>query len=323
MRINLREGSLEATLTESGATLLQFRLITTYDEQKVRDAQHGAQAAKDRAATRLVEYNATLESETATDLERVRLQGILERATAEADRLWHTQPSGHYFCLEGRQINAAVQMLRGKFKAPNGEIGLADGYRHIRFYPNGIRIYGDSEGQVDIDFPGAVLANAIEAVMNNLKTLSKYGIARTVNVAHPTGTAKSFSADLALTREFVRDLEKGYAPWVEWQYTDYGDIEGYPPMWRKVSEDKQDARVSDAKLADALKGLEHAAESYSNGKVGDGKPVLIHLQYDGRPREDAPASYYWWIETAEGKRGATPRILRLRRLRCNTHPTPR
>ena len=329
MRINLKEGSLEATLTESGATLLRFRLITAYDEQKVRDAQNEAQAAKDRAATRLAEFDASgySDAEIAGFKERIvadigrpltddesagikksfdtieheRLQGYLDRAAAEADRCWHLQPYGHYFCLEGRQINAAIQMLRGRFKAPNGEVGLADGYRHVRFCPDGIRIYEQSE-QVDIYFPGKVLANAIDAVMHNLKTLSKYDIARTVNEARPIGVAKSFSADLALTHEFIRNLERGYAPWVEWAYADYDGIEGYPPMWRKISEDRQDARVSDATLAQALDGLERVAQSYSNGKVGDGKPVLIHLSYDSCPG-DTPASYYWWIETAEGKQG--------------------
>ena len=61
--------------------------------------------------------------------------------------------------------------------------------------------------------------------------------------------------------------------------------------------------MSDQTLAQALDGLERVAQSYSNGHVGDGKPVLIHLQYDSRPREGAPASYYWWIETASGQRG--------------------
>jgi hypothetical protein len=305
MRINLREGSLEATLTESGATLLRFRLITAFDEQKVRDAQKEAQAAKDRAAERVTE----LATYTAADPEQVaRLQGILDRATAEAEHCWHLQPSGHYFCLEGQQIFTAIQMCRGTFKSPCGEVGLADGYRHIRFYKDGLRIFGDSDSECSIDFPGAVLANSIEAVMHNLATLSKYGIARTVNEAYPSGKAQSFSADLALTREFVRDLEKGYAPWTEWAYTDYDGIEGYPPMLRKISEDRQDTRVSDVTLTQELDGLTIVAESYSNGKVGDGKPVLIHLSYDSRPG-DTPASYYFWIETADGKRGMNGGII--------------
>jgi hypothetical protein len=329
MRINLREGSLEATLTESGATLLRFRLITAYDEQKVRDAQKEAQAAKDRAAVRLdntiyytpeefAEHQAILESDLGRPLtsdelagvhtnvdtinaEYARLQGILDRAAAEADRLWHTQPTGRYFCLEGAQIGTAIQMCRGTLKSPCGEVGLADGYRHIRFYKDGLRIFGDSDSECSIEFPGPVMANAIDAVCDNLENLIKYGIPNSVNPAHPDGKAQSFTATVELTRDFVRDLEKGYAPWVEWAYNDYTDIEGYPPMYRKISEDRQDSRVSDRTLTEALDGLARVAESYSNGKVGDGKPTLIHLSYDSRPG-DTPASYYFWIEPASGGR---------------------
>lgn len=319
MRINLREGSLEATLTESGATLLRFRLITAFDEQKIWDMRAEADRAKKIATERLAEAEGPLAIEDASpaldqeslDILReyiaevnakyAHLQDVLKYATAEADRLWRTQPSGRYFCLEGGQINAAILMCRGTFKSPVGEVGLADGYRHIRFYPDGVRIFGDSESECSIEFPGTIMANAIEAVMHNLATLRKHGIARTVNESHPNGKAQSFSADLALTREFVWDLEKGYAPWTEWAYNDYTDIDGYPPMRRKINEDKQDKRVSDQTLTEALNHLKRVAESYSNGKAGDGKPVLIHLSYDSRPG-DTPASYYFWIETADGKR---------------------
>jgi hypothetical protein len=305
MRINLREGSLEATLTESGATLLRFRLVTKGDEQKVRDAQKEAQTAKERAAIHLTEYVAALAREErqdeASDLERIRLEAVSARATAEADRLWHTQPTGRCFCLEGQQIDTAIQMCRGTFKSPCGEVGLADGYRHIRFYPDGIRIFGDSDSECSIEFPGPVMANAIDAVRDNLETLIKSGIPQTVNESHPSGKAQSFTTTVELTRDFVRDLEKGYAPWVEWAYNDYTGIDGYPPMHRKISEDRQDSRVNDRTLTEALDGLARVAESYSNGKVGDGKPTLIHLSYDSRPG-DTPASYYFWIEPASGGR---------------------
>jgi len=298
MRINLREGSLEATLTESGATLLRFQLVTAGDEQKIRDLRTEADRAKKVAAERVAE----LATYTAADPKQVaRLQGILDRATAEADRLWHTQPYGRSFCLEGQQIFTAIQMCRGTFKSPCGEVGLADGYRHIRFYQDGLRIFGDSDSECSVEFPGAVLANAIEAAHENLAILIEKGIARTVNEAHPSGKSRSFSTTVELTRDFVRDLEKGYAPWVEWAYNDYTGIDNYPPMYRKISEDKQDARVSDQTLTEALERLERVAESYSNGKTGDGKPVLIHLSYDSRPG-DTPASYYFWIEPASGGR---------------------
>jgi hypothetical protein len=252
MRINLREGSLAATLTESGATLLRFRLVTKGDEQKVRDAQKEAQTAKERAAIHLTEYVAALAREErqdeASDLERIRLEAVSARATAEADRLWHTQPTGRCFCLEGQQIDTAIQMCRGTFKSPCGEVGLADGYRHIRFYPDGIRIFGDSDSECSIEFPGPVMANAIDAVRDNLETLIKSGIPQTVNESHPSGKAQSFTTTVELTRDFVRDLEKGYAPWVEWAYNDYTGIDGYPPMHRKISEDRQDSRVNDRTL---------------------------------------------------------------------------
>ena len=169
MRINLREGSLEATLTESRALpCCGSGLSPQVTSKKCATPRKRPKPPKTVAAERVAE----LATYPAADPEQTaRLQGILERATAEADRLWRTQPTGRYFCLEGQQIFTAIQMCRGTFKSPVGEVSLADGYRNIRFYKDGLRIFGDSDSECSIEFPGPVLANAIEAVHENLATL--------------------------------------------------------------------------------------------------------------------------------------------------------
>jgi hypothetical protein len=298
MLVNVRSASLEATRTESGADLLRFRIVTQYDEQKIRDAQVAAESQVATYKRRLAETDADLAA-----AEYSRLAGCLERAERDLAYAWKDQPSGCYFCLEGRQISTAMRMLRGKFKSTQGEVSLKDGYRHISFYVNGIRTFEDGNPGYSIAFPGNLLANAIEAAMRNLGTMRRLNVPHTVNSAE----CKSFTATVELTRDYCRSIESGFAPWVVWDYAEYES--SYLTMRTKIAEDKADARISDRTLQEALAGLECVAGSYSDGKLGDSQPAIIHLSFDSHPRANIPASYYFWIEAGNGRRGMNGGII--------------
>jgi len=199
-----------------------------------------------------------------------------------SDEMVEAEESGRKYAASPRYLVLTREEAKWAIKCLLGEAEFSpyfdDGIHHIKFGTDGFReAYRDGDRWLDYYFtlPGEWLAPIVEGLL-----LATDGEAKGAEVVIPT-------------EELERIREK-YAPKYEWDYAD--------GVYEKIQQDLEDARQT--RLRSCLDGLWRIAENYS-----DGESSIIHIRFDALPKQESPASYYWWIECVERKTGNTLRVM--------------
>ncbi len=180
-----------------------------------------------------------------------------------------------YLVLTRPEAAWAIKCLRGE---ADFYPYFDDGIHHIKFAQDGIRESardGDRWQEYYFIVPGEWLAPIVEGLL-----LATDGEAKGAEVVIPT-------------EELERIREK-YAPKYEW---DYGN-----GVYQKIQQDLEDVRQT--RLQSCLDHLPLIAQNSS-----DGIPSVIHIHFDGMPKDGMPASYYWSVEATNRKTGKVYRVL--------------
>ena len=199
-----------------------------------------------------------------SQLEITRRENLVSLHPVSNEMLDKAEETGksHYahplwLCLSIAETKHAIQNLRGE-----GEFApyMNDGIHLVRFHMRGmdeIELSGDRFERWYFTMPGEWLADRLEEA-----------------IEQQPETKTMYDSDT-----FAR-LRWQYRAIVKWDYAD--------GVHTKILEDLQDERAPG--LQRALDGLWRIASNES-----DGIASWIHLRFDARPKENEPASYYFYI----------------------------